>query len=144
MGLSREMIRTLLLNGQFSQNMYLKGQLMLERSIFLDPFICLASTIQRLHAIHILSLIALLSAPVPAFTITGPPPGIHAQSTATTAHAPDPPLAAVKAGDRLSPEEVTTLLQQRHLFQDAHHCPHGRPTALVFTSDELDKRFKRM
>ncbi|MHB0955286.1 MAG: DNA mismatch repair endonuclease MutL [Pirellulaceae bacterium] len=52
--------------------------------------------------------------------------------------------AAVKAGDRLSREEVRTLLEQRQHFQDAHHCPHGRPTALVFTNAELDKRFKRI
>lgn len=52
--------------------------------------------------------------------------------------------AAVKAGDRLTPAEVDALLRQRHLFQDTHHCPHGRPTALVFTQDELDKRFKRI
>ena len=51
--------------------------------------------------------------------------------------------AAIKAGDRLSVEEVDALLEQRHLFQDTHHCPHGRPTALVFTREELDKRFKR-
>jgi DNA mismatch repair protein MutL len=38
---------------------------------------------------------------------------------------------------------VTALLEQRHLFHDTHHCPHGRPTALVFTKEELDKRFKR-
>jgi len=52
--------------------------------------------------------------------------------------------AAIKAGDRLAPEEVAALLEQRHLFQDTHHCPHGRPTALVFTREELDKRFKRI
>ena len=52
--------------------------------------------------------------------------------------------AAIKAGDRLTPEEITALLQQRHLYQDTHHCPHGRPTALVFTREELDKRFKRI
>jgi DNA mismatch repair protein MutL len=52
--------------------------------------------------------------------------------------------AAVKAGDRLTLEEVTALLEQRHLCQDAHHCPHGRPTALVFTREELDKRFRRI
>jgi DNA mismatch repair protein MutL len=51
--------------------------------------------------------------------------------------------AAIKAGDRLSPEEITVLLQQRHHYQDSHHCPHGRPTALVFTREELDRRFKR-
>jgi DNA mismatch repair protein MutL len=52
--------------------------------------------------------------------------------------------AAVKAGDRLSREEIQALLEQRHLYQDTHHCPHGRPTALVFTKAELDKRFKRL
>lgn len=51
--------------------------------------------------------------------------------------------AAVKAGDYLAPEEVAALLEQRHDFRDAHHCPHGRPTALVFTREELDRRFKR-
>jgi DNA mismatch repair protein MutL len=52
--------------------------------------------------------------------------------------------AAIKAGDKLTPEEISALLQQRHLYQDTHHCPHGRPTALVFTREELDKRFKRI
>lgn len=51
--------------------------------------------------------------------------------------------AAIKAGDRLSQPEVHALLEQRHCFQDSHHCPHGRPTALVFTREELDRRFKR-
>jgi len=51
--------------------------------------------------------------------------------------------AAIKAGDRLTPDEVSALVAQRHLAQDSHHCPHGRPTALVFTRDELDKQFKR-
>jgi DNA mismatch repair protein MutL len=51
--------------------------------------------------------------------------------------------AAVKAGDYLAPEEITALLEQRHCYQDSHHCPHGRPTALVFTREELDRRFKR-
>lgn len=52
--------------------------------------------------------------------------------------------AAVKYGDSLTPEEVTALLEQRHLAQDHHHCPHGRPTALVFTREQLDRQFKRI
>ncbi len=52
--------------------------------------------------------------------------------------------AAIKAGDPLSPAEITSLLEFRHLVQDAHHCPHGRPTTLVFTREELDRRFKRI
>ena len=51
--------------------------------------------------------------------------------------------AAVKAGDRLSPDEITALLEQRHCYQDTHHCPHGRPTALFFSREQLDKMFKR-
>jgi DNA mismatch repair protein MutL len=51
--------------------------------------------------------------------------------------------AAIKAGDYLAPEEITALLEQRHDYQDSHHCPHGRPTALVFSREELDRRFKR-
>jgi DNA mismatch repair protein MutL len=51
--------------------------------------------------------------------------------------------AAIKAGDKLSSEEITALLEQRHLFADTHHCPHGRPTALFFSREQLDKMFKR-
>src|SRR5439155_14352954 len=51
--------------------------------------------------------------------------------------------APIKAADHQAAEEVTALLEQRHCYQDAHHCPHGRPTALVFTREELDRRFKR-
>jgi DNA mismatch repair protein MutL len=52
--------------------------------------------------------------------------------------------AAVKAGQRLKPEEMESLLAQRHLIDDAHHCPHGRPTALVLTRAELDRQFGRL
>jgi DNA mismatch repair protein MutL len=52
--------------------------------------------------------------------------------------------AAIKAGDKLSDEEITELLKQRELYQDTHHCPHGRPTALFFSRDQLDKMFKRI
>jgi DNA mismatch repair protein MutL len=52
--------------------------------------------------------------------------------------------AAVKAGDRLTAEEIESLLAQRHLIDDAHHCPHGRPTALVLSRNELDRQFGRL
>jgi DNA mismatch repair protein MutL len=51
--------------------------------------------------------------------------------------------AAIKAGDPLTPQEIDALLAQRHLAQDSHHCPHGRPTALIFTREDLDRQFKR-
>jgi DNA mismatch repair protein MutL len=52
--------------------------------------------------------------------------------------------AAVKAGQRLSPEEVEALLERRHLAANTHHCPHGRPTALTFTKAELERQFGRI
>ncbi|RIK76128.1 MAG: DNA mismatch repair endonuclease MutL [Planctomycetota bacterium] len=52
--------------------------------------------------------------------------------------------AAVKYGDRLTPQEIEALLERRELAQDHHHCPHGRPTALVFTREQLDRQFKRI
>lgn len=52
--------------------------------------------------------------------------------------------AAIKAGQRLSFEEMEALLAQRHLCDDHHHCPHGRPTALKLTRAELDRQFGRL
>jgi DNA mismatch repair protein MutL len=52
--------------------------------------------------------------------------------------------AAVKAGDRLTPEEIAHLLHLRQMAEDSHHCPHGRPTSLLFSRQELDKQFRRV
>lgn len=52
--------------------------------------------------------------------------------------------AAVKAGDPLNSEEITSLLEQKDLYHETHHCPHGRPTALFFSRDELDRMFGRL
>ncbi len=51
--------------------------------------------------------------------------------------------AAIKAGDKLATEEITALLEQRDHYQNTHHCPHGRPTALFFSREQLDKMFGR-
>ena len=52
--------------------------------------------------------------------------------------------AAVKAGQKLNPDEIAALLERRHLVTDSHHCPHGRPTALIFTKSELERQFGRI
>jgi DNA mismatch repair protein MutL len=52
--------------------------------------------------------------------------------------------AAIKAGHRLSAEEIESLLAQRQLVDDHHHCPHGRPTALTLSRAELDRQFGRL
>jgi DNA mismatch repair protein MutL len=51
--------------------------------------------------------------------------------------------SAVRAGDPLTPEEIAALVAQRQLADDTHHCPHGRPTALLFSRHDLDRQFRR-
>ena len=52
--------------------------------------------------------------------------------------------AAVRAGDRLTREQMVALLDQRHLAENTHHCPHGRPTTLLFSRHDLDRQFRRV
>jgi DNA mismatch repair protein MutL len=52
--------------------------------------------------------------------------------------------AAVRSGDRLTPEEMNALVARRTLADDTHHCPHGRPTALLFSKHDLEKQFRRV
>ena len=40
-------------------------------------------------------------------------------------------------------EEIAALLAQRELADNTHHCPHGRPTSLLFSRQELDRQFRR-
>ena len=51
--------------------------------------------------------------------------------------------AAVKAGETLTPAEMHALLRRRGEVSRTSACPHGRPTSLVLTRDELAKQFKR-
>ncbi len=51
--------------------------------------------------------------------------------------------AAIMAGDRVSDEEAISLLK-RLLKADNHYCcPHGRPTILKISREELDAKFGR-
>jgi DNA mismatch repair protein MutL len=52
--------------------------------------------------------------------------------------------AAVKAGQRLTPQEIDALVQLKHLVDHAHHCPHGRPTTLNLSRHDLDRQFGRL
>ena len=51
--------------------------------------------------------------------------------------------AAVKAGDPLSRDEITALLDRRELVERSSNCPHGRPTTLRLSLRDLEKQFKR-
>jgi len=50
---------------------------------------------------------------------------------------------AVKAGQRLGPEQLRRLLEQRDATEGTDTCPHGRPTTIRLTRTELDKQFRR-
>ncbi|WP_315114804.1 DNA mismatch repair endonuclease MutL [uncultured Clostridium sp.] len=52
--------------------------------------------------------------------------------------------AAVKAKDKLSFEEMEWLLEDLRYIEEPFTCPHGRPTIIKITLNELEKRFKRI
>lgn len=51
--------------------------------------------------------------------------------------------AAIKAGDRLKPEEMVHLVDQLFATSMPYVCPHGRPVVIRLSIEELDKRFGR-
>jgi len=51
--------------------------------------------------------------------------------------------AAVKAGDRLSGDELGRLMQLRDEVERSSSCPHGRPTSIRLTLTDLEKLFHR-
>ena len=51
---------------------------------------------------------------------------------------------AIKAGDKLELEEMTTLINKLFAAENPYYCPHGRPIIIRMTEFELDKRFERM
>ena len=51
--------------------------------------------------------------------------------------------AAIKAGQKLSDNEMEQLLVDRELVERASRCPHGRPTTIKFSLSDLEKQFKR-
>ena len=51
--------------------------------------------------------------------------------------------AAIKAGQKLSDNEIEQLLADREIVERASRCPHGRPTTIKFTISDLEKQFKR-
>ena len=50
---------------------------------------------------------------------------------------------AIKAGDKLTEEEMRTLINQLFLTKNPYVCPHGRPIIIRISIEELDKRFGR-
>jgi DNA mismatch repair protein MutL len=51
---------------------------------------------------------------------------------------------AIRAGQRLSQEEMNSLLSQLEEAELPTHCPHGRPVSRKFTYYEIEKMFRRV
>ncbi len=51
--------------------------------------------------------------------------------------------AAVKGNMKLSESEIKALLDELLTLENPFTCPHGRPTAIRLTKDEIEKKFKR-
>ncbi|KPL03510.1 MAG: hypothetical protein AMJ73_06630 [candidate division Zixibacteria bacterium SM1_73] len=50
---------------------------------------------------------------------------------------------SVKAGERLTQEEMSSLIHQLFATEEPYSCPHGRPTVVKISMDELNKKFGR-
>ncbi len=51
--------------------------------------------------------------------------------------------AAIRAGQTLSAEEMRELLRQLEQTENPRHCPHGRPTMVHLSADDLAREFRR-
>jgi DNA mismatch repair protein MutL len=51
--------------------------------------------------------------------------------------------AAIKAGERLNQEEMDNLVRQLFATEEPYSCPHGRPTIIKLSLEELNKKFGR-
>ena len=52
--------------------------------------------------------------------------------------------ASVKGGDLLSQAEIENLIDELLTLENPYNCPHGRPTIIVMTESEMEKKFKRI
>ena len=52
--------------------------------------------------------------------------------------------AAVKGNSLLSEKEAEVLIDELLKLENPYHCPHGRPTMIVFSQSDMDKKFKRI
>ncbi|MCR5810911.1 MAG: DNA mismatch repair endonuclease MutL [Lachnospiraceae bacterium] len=52
--------------------------------------------------------------------------------------------AAVKGNTILSAAEAEALIEELLRLDNPYHCPHGRPTMIVFSQSDMDRKFKRI
>ena len=52
--------------------------------------------------------------------------------------------ASVKGSTLMSVTEAQALIEELMTLDNPYHCPHGRPTIVVMTQRDMDKKFKRI
>ena len=52
--------------------------------------------------------------------------------------------AAIKGNQRITESEVVDLIDKLMKLNDPYTCPHGRPTLVKFSKEDVDKMFKRI
>ncbi|MCR4781849.1 MAG: DNA mismatch repair endonuclease MutL [Lachnospiraceae bacterium] len=52
--------------------------------------------------------------------------------------------ASIKGNQKISRLEMEELISEMLTLENPYHCPHGRPTMVAFSRDDLDKMFKRI
>lgn len=52
--------------------------------------------------------------------------------------------AAVKGNQRMSTAEAQALIEELLALENPYNCPHGRPTIISVTRQEIEKKFKRI
>ena len=51
---------------------------------------------------------------------------------------------AIRANNRMDTREMDDLIKDLYTCENPLHCPHGRPTMMTFSKQDLEKRFKRI
>lgn len=52
--------------------------------------------------------------------------------------------AAVKGSHRMSEAEAKALIEELFTLENPYNCPHGRPTIISMTKQEIERKFKRI
>lgn len=52
--------------------------------------------------------------------------------------------SSIRANDKISFLEARKLLEQLFTCENPYHCPHGRPTIIKFSDDEIKRMFERV
>ena len=52
--------------------------------------------------------------------------------------------ASIKGNQSISFDEAAALFDELLTLDEPYHCPHGRPTMIAVSREDLDKLFRRI